>query len=468
MDRIIRRLRGFGEIRLHNILLQCSKMLCTELIKRKVTARFLQNRRLAFVKSSHYAIDPMTKSLTSLWLKNLSRVSKAQQAQGRKLFKSMLAQSVRIPATKKRVTPVKTLRPSKAVKSPVASRVQAAKPGCKPPFPPKRPAATLPGLPGSWQKSFFTLPGTGLAPASRMLYWLYLPSGAIPGTPRPLVVMLHGCKQTATDFAASTRMNQLAERKGFAVLYPQQSVAADKHRCWHWYKRATQQGQGDVMLIAEMVKQVQAKHRLDVTRTYVAGLSAGAGLAAILALRHPQLIAAAGLHSAPVFGTSDSPMSGFQAMQQGARIKHQETAHEFSAGQPQFPGMPVLLIHGRNDPIVRRINVDHLAAQFAIIDAPFITSAEPVQRSYPGRIGGRSPRHTYKTATYYAGRRPELVKCEIDSLGHAWSGGEASVPFSAPEGPDATLLLWNFFSRQQRLNKAPVKGPVKTPAVARA
>ena len=429
MDRIIRRLPGSGEDGLQLLLLQCSKIVCIE--------------------SPHYAMDTMTKSLTSLWLKNLRRVSKAQQAQSRKLFKSLLVKPVRVPAAKKRATPVKTTRPIKAVRIPVA---KAAKPHRKPSAAPKRAAAVLPALPGSWQKSFFTLPGTGLAPARRMLYWLYLPSGKAQA-PRPLVVMLHGCKQTATDFAASTRMNQLAERKGFAVLYPQQSAAADSHRCWHWYKRATQQGQGDVSLIAEMVKQVQARHRLDATRTYVAGLSAGAGLAAILALRHPELIAAAGLHSAPVFGTSDSPLSGFQAMQQGASMKHRETAHEFSAGQPQFPGMPVMLIHGKHDPVVRRVNVDQLTAQFAIIDAPFITSAEPVQRSYAGRIGGRSPRHAYKTSTYYAGRKPELVTCEIDLLGHAWSGGEGSVPFSAPEGPDATLLMWTFFARQQRLQK---------------
>ena len=389
----------------------------------------------------------MTKSLTSFWLKNLRLVGKVQQAQGRKLFKSLLTQSVRAPQAK-RAKAVKTTRPVKA------AAAKAVKTHRKPSAAPTHPAPSLPALPGSWKKSFFTLPGSGLAPATRMLCWLYLPSGVVK-TPRPLVVMLHGCKQTATDFAASTRMNQLAERKGFAVLYPQQSAATDRHRCWHWYKRATQQGSGDVRLIAEMIKQVQVKHRLDTSRTYVAGLSAGAGLAAILALRHPQLIAAAGLHSAPVFGTSDSPLSGFQAMQQGSSMKHRETAHEFSAGQPEFPGMPVMLIHGKHDPVVRRVNVDHLTAQFAIIDAPFITRAEPVLRSYPGRIGGRRPRHAYKTATYYAGRRPQVVKCEIDLLGHAWSGGEGSLAFTAPEGPDATLLLWNFFSRQQRSQKAP-------------
>ncbi|MDB5868839.1 MAG: esterase, depolymerase family [Polaromonas sp.] len=403
----------------------------------------------------------MTKSLTSLLLKNLRRVGKAQQAQGRKIFNSLLTQSLRAPVAKSaKAKVVKTIQSAtvknlKAAKVPATKVVKNVIKSAKLSSAPVNHPAQLPVLAGSWKKSFFSLPATGLAPAKRMLYWLYLPSG-IATTPRPLVVMLHGCKQTPIDFAASTRMNALAERKGFAVLYPQQSQAADANRCWHWYKRATQQGQGDVGLIAAMIKQVRAKHQLDASRIYVAGLSAGAGLAGILALRHPELIAAVGMHSGPVFGTSDSAMSGFQAMQQGSSMTHRDVAREFAAGQAAFPGMPAMLIHGKNDPIVRRVNADHLAAQFEIIDAPFITSAQPVLRRYAGRSTGRSPRHAYKTTTYYAGRRPQLVKCEIDSLGHAWSGGEGSVAYSAPEGPDATLLLWTFFSRQLRLKKSPL------------
>ena len=387
----------------------------------------------------------MTKSLASLWLKSLSRVSKAQRAQGRKLLKSLLPKAVRTPASKRAAV--------KAVKLAIPRSGKSAKPATPRPQTsprPKRGAPALPVLPGSWRKSVFTLPGEGTAPAKRLLYWLYQPSG-IAAEPRPLVVMLHGCKQTATDFATSTRMNQLAERKGFAVLYPQQSPVADAHRCWHWYKRATQHGAGDVRLIAAMIREVREKHQLDASRTYVAGMSAGAGLAAILALCHPQLIAAVGLHSAPVYGTSDSPMSGFQAMQHGSTMAYRDTAREFCATQANFPGMPVLLIHGKSDPVVRRVNLDQLAAQFAIINAPFITSTTPELRAHPGRSGGRSPRHAYRSATHYAGRRAELMTCEIDSLGHAWSGGDPSVDYSSAAGPDASLLMWTFFARQRRV-----------------
>jgi poly(hydroxyalkanoate) depolymerase family esterase len=395
----------------------------------------------------------MSKSLTSFWLKSLRRMGKLQQAQGKKVLKSLLPKPVKLAKL------VKPLKIAKVAKRSKVSTQKAAKSDALSVS--ARAAATLAG---KWQKSYFSLPGTGpLDTSRRMLYWLYLPSG-VAQAPRPLVVMLHGCRQSATDFAASTRMNQLAERKGFAVLYPQQSVSSDSHRCWHWYKRATQQGLGDIEVIAKMIAQVQTKHRLDVSRTYVAGLSAGAGLAAILALRYPQMIAAVGLHSAPVYGTSDSPMSGFKAMQQGSSLAYRESARDFFDGQPLFPGMPAMVVHGRRDAVVRPINADQLAAQFVIVNSAFITSAAPVQRSYAGRYGGRSPKHGYQTHTYYAGRKPHLIKCDIDSLGHAWSGGAGEVAFSAPEGPDATLLMWTFFSRQQRL---PVSLPRAAVAVTR-
>ncbi|WP_395055153.1 alpha/beta hydrolase family esterase [Polaromonas sp.] len=385
----------------------------------------------------------MAKSLSSLWLKSVRRMGRAQQAQGRRLLQSLVPKPPRAPAVRKaKPAKVAKARPTAAVRKSAIS-----------------PAHPLTGLPGQWQKSWFSVPAAGqVASARRMLYWLYLPSGA-PAAPLPLVVMLHGCQQTATDFALSTRMNALAERKGFAVLYPQQSAAADAHRCWHWYKRSTQQGLGDVRLIADMVAQVQAKHGLDRTRTYVAGLSAGAGLANILALHYPAMVAAVGLHSAPVFGTTDSPMSAYRAMQHGSGPAHRDSVQVFGSAAQAFPGMPAILLHGARDSVVRRINMTQLTEQFTILNAGFITRDAAVLRSYPARSSGRHPRHAYESATWYAGRKPQLVACAVDHLGHAWSGGDGSVEFSAPEGPDATLMLWTFFAQHRRRQGLPPAGP---------
>jgi len=386
----------------------------------------------------------MAKSLSGLWLRSLRAITKTQRAQTR-LVKSLMPKPTLSPALRR--AKVKSL--ARRVQAP-AALTPAARPKRQPGAPT---AARAAPLPGSWKSSYFSATSPAQAASGkRMLYWLYLPSGAQTAEPMPLVVMLHGCQQTAPDFATATRMNQLAERKGFAVLYPQQSAASDAHRCWHWYQRAIQKGQGEVQLIADMITQVQQRHRLDASRTYAAGLSAGAALATILALRHPELIAAVGVHSAPVFGTADSTLSAYRTMQRGAGSAHAEVAgeaaHAIAAALPPSGGMPAIVIHGERDAVVRRINARQLGQQFQIINAA-LTRTEARQLSVPARPGGRSPRHAYTTITQYAGRKPQLVQCSISALGHAWSGGDDSVSFSTGTGPNATLMMWRFFARHR-------------------
>ena len=380
----------------------------------------------------------MAKSLSGLWLRSLRSITKTQRVQTR-LMKSLLPKPAGTPVAR----PAKPKSPARQVKAKAPLTVpKTAKPAAR---------ATL--LPGSWRQSYFSATSPARAASGkRMAYWLYLPSGvAAVSVPLPLVVMLHGCQQTAPDFAAATRMNQLAERKGFAVLYPQQSAASDAHRCWHWYQRSIQKGQGDVQVIADMITQVQQRCGLDASRTYAAGLSAGAALATILALRHPQLIAALGVHSAPVFGAADSAISGYRVMQRGAASVYGEVAGEaaraVATARPPQGGMPAIVIHGDRDAVVRRINARQLGQQLQIINAAAITRAEAKHQTYPARTGGRSPKRAYSTTTHYAGRKPQLVQCDISTLGHAWSGGDDSERFSAREGPDASLMMWTFFAR---------------------
>lgn len=393
----------------------------------------------------------MASSLGSLWLKSFKRMTKAPRAQGRKLVKTLMEKTVRSLVTG--ALPALN-NPAKAAPRRRQKPADAAQPKLTKSLKSLKPAGAF------WQKSYFVTPETSqIAIPRRMMYWLYLPSGAAARAPLPLVVMLHGCKQTACDIATATRMNALAERKGFAVLYPHQSSAADTHRCWHWYKRSVQRGEGDVALIAQMIAQVQQRYKLDRTRTYAAGLSAGAALANILALRHPALIAAVGLHSAPVFGTSDSTLSAYRAMQSGSLHAHEVVAREFLAEQPAFPGMPVMVIHGERDAVVRRVNADQLEQQFLLINAAHLTGAEPVRRLYAGRLTGRSPRPAHHTDTWYAKRKPYVVHCKIAGLGHAWSGGDDSVDFTERAGPNASLMLWEFFEHHQRL---PVAEPAAT------
>src|SRR6202158_4235098 len=127
---------------------------------------------------------------------------------------------------------------------------------------------------------------TGSAGSRR--YKLFVPS-TYRGQPLPLVVMLHGCTQTPDDFANGTRMNALAEERHCLVLYPEQTHAANHSRCWNWFKRGDQRrDQGEPAILAGMTREVMKRYRIDPSKVYVAGLSAGGAMAAVMGTAYPE------------------------------------------------------------------------------------------------------------------------------------------------------------------------------------
>jgi poly(hydroxyalkanoate) depolymerase family esterase len=362
----------------------------------------------------------MLKSFTRLWLNGMQKAAKAQRSQQKKLLKSLLP------------------KPPKKTRA-------AAKPAAKRAAKPATPAAPSTRLPGKWMRFYYSsLADGGTLPARRMEYWLYLPASAPPG-PLPMVMMLHGCEQTAPQFAQGTRMNALAEEKGFAVVYPQQSLRGHANRCWHWYERSTQDGGDDVRLIAGIVDKVCKTYPIDRGRVYAAGISAGAGMAHILALCHPDMVAAVGLHSGPVYGAGHSKTGAYGVMQLGAIHIADQAIRGLMLKSAGFPAMPAILIHGHDDRVVRRINQDQLALQFRVLNGlgPG-TAAAAVDK--PARSGA----HAYRLQDYRHGRKLLLRVCEVQQLEHAWSGGDCSLKYNACPGPDASRMMWDFFARHRR------------------
>jgi poly(hydroxyalkanoate) depolymerase family esterase len=348
-------------------------------------------------------------------LRSLTRAAKAQQ--------SMLTTLLDV------YTPAPSKPARKAVPRKPAARSSVARPGLAP--------AT-----GRWLAGRFALAATS------MQYWLYLPEHERPSDGWPLVVMLHGCHQSATQFAQGTRMNHLAEAKGFAVLYPQQSVTAQAQRCWRWYDRATQEGRAETDALASLIGSVCELHPIDQRRIYACGLSAGAGMAAILALNHPERIAAVALHSGPVFGAGHSPIGALHVMRHGAAA-HADAIRSVLRGRPaaSLPPMPALLIQGEDDQVVDAVNQRQLARQWLQLNGLPAGPATRVALRPAGRGGSRN---AHEIHDYVVGRKVVLRVVRIAGLGHAWSGGDPAHAFNAKAGPDASRMVLEFFGRHRR------------------
>lgn len=380
----------------------------------------------------------MVKPATT-WLRGLLRAGKAQQRTATKLAKVLFGPAIVKPASKPRRKPAARAAPDVAASplSPPRARKKAAP------------------VPGKWLASHYApLVEPGQLPGRRLPYYLYLPdkppNAAMQLRGRPLLVMLHGCEQSATQFADGTRMNRLAERKGYAVLYPQQSLRAHARRCWKWYEKLTQDGGGDVGLIVGAIAQVAARYPIDRSRIYIAGISAGAGMAHIVALNHPHLFAAVGLHSGPVFGAGHSLIGALHVMQHGAASRAESAIDEVLARQPMFPRLPTILLQGQQDNVVRPVNQAQLVRQSIRLNRMPSTTRVTAERWAPGTEGSRNPAHGYALHDYEVEGDLLLRVAQIEQLEHAWSGGDASLPFNAKAGPDASRMLLDFFARHQR------------------
>jgi poly(hydroxyalkanoate) depolymerase family esterase len=280
-----------------------------------------------------------------------------------------------------------------------------------------------------------------------MSYALYLPPGAALEH-MPLVVMLHGCKQNADDFAQGTRINLLADRYGFAVLYPEQSKHEHAHRCWRWYDDSSAGGGGEAASVVSLVKAVVTQHGLDPERVYIAGMSAGAGLAALLAVRYPEVFAAVGLHSGVVFGEARSAVGAMDVMRRGSRTDP-VTLVDAALDVRAYPGMPAVIVHGELDSVVTSRNAEQLTRQFLRLNG-FIDAAGE-RRAGEAR---QEKLHDGVVSDYIKNGRRVVKTCIVRGLGHSWAGGDDTVAFHSAKGPDSAAVMWEFFKHQRRSNLA--------------
>jgi poly(hydroxyalkanoate) depolymerase family esterase len=284
---------------------------------------------------------------------------------------------------------------------------------------------------GTW------IPGAVMGRSGILRFKLYRPPGIGIGERLPLMVMLHGCGQDAHSFAASTRMNRLAQHERFLVLYPEQDRLANGQGCWNWFDTAKGRAQGEAALIMQSVDQVCLLQSADRDRVAIAGLSSGASMAALVGTRYPDRFKAVVMHSGVPPGTAHSGMSALGAMR-GRRPMASPATH-MPAPPTRWP--PLLAIHGDADAIVSPHN--------SLTAAEFWSQAGGARAGSVRRVR-RGKRYPMTITDYKHGRSTVSSLVAVAGLGHAWSGGTAGRAFSDARGPDASRMAWAFAAKQFR------------------
>jgi len=278
----------------------------------------------------------------------------------------------------------------------------------------------------AWPGSFSS--GSHTNAAGTRDYKLYVPS-TLGDAPAALVVMLHGCTQNPDDFAHGTQMNALAEELGCLVVYPAQSQSANPSRCWNWFNEADQQrDRGEPSIIAGITRDVMARHPVDTSQVFVAGLSAGGAMATIMGTLYPDLYAAVGVHSGLPFASATDLPSALAAMKGDFR-------------RSQAPGrtVPIIVFHGDRDTTVHPANGDALVAQGRA------RGARP--KVEPGKVPDG---HAYtRTMHHHDDGTVHAEHWVIHGAGHAWSGGNARGSYTDSKGPDASREMMRFFRTQR-------------------
>jgi poly(hydroxyalkanoate) depolymerase family esterase len=268
-------------------------------------------------------------------------------------------------------------------------------------------------------------------------YKLFVPSSD-DNISLPLIVMLHGCTQTPDDFALGTRMNELAATYQCVIAYPEQSNSANGMKCWNWFKSSDQRRDfGEPAIIAGITREIVKTHRVDATRVYVAGLSAGGAMAAVMGRTYPDIYAAVGVHSGIPYAAAHDAPSAFAAMKGTGAADHDR----LEAEQP----MPAILMHGDSDKIVHLSNAQRLVDQYLRreMSGPIVMGEPDATRRDKDQDGDR---YTYTRTHWHNANGKVMVEYWlVHGAGHAWFGGNPQGSHTDLRGPDASNEMLRFF-----------------------
>ena len=304
------------------------------------------------------------------------------------------------------------------------------------------------GSASSWRGYVATAP---LVDPSRD-YLVYVPRGWSRGRRAPLRVLCHGCRQSAEDLASLAHVADYADREGCLVLLPQQAADANPWGCWNWFETNTERGGGEAAIVAAQIVGVRRKYRARRERVWVAGLSAGGALAAVLGLRHPRLVRGVFVHSGIACGAAASAANAFPVMKHGpgndvVRVAAQALA---LAGLRKAPDVPLLVVQGDQDEVVAPVNATALVRQYLRFNGDAtIASDAPLRASDASSHEEAGVHYALRIDDWWIDGRVRVRQASVEGLAHAWSGGDGAFGYSDPRGPDAMRLFERFVADSQ-------------------
>ena len=220
--------------------------------------------------------------------------------------------------------------------------------------------------------------------------WFYAPEHS---GPTPLVVVLHGCTQTAHGYDKGSGWSELAEAFGFAVLFPEQSRANNPSACFNWFDPGdTRRGHGEAHSIAEMIDTMVARHGVDAGRVFITGLSAGGAMTSVMLATYPDKFAGGAILAGLPHGAASSVQEALQQMR--GHIPSSRTSGRSLQRASGYDGpWPTISIwHGTADHVVDPSNADAIARQWRELHGL------PPQPSETGTVEGY-PHHAWRDAS---------------------------------------------------------------------
>lgn len=278
-----------------------------------------------------------------------------------------------------------------------------------------------------------------------LAYQLYIPENKAASM--PVFVVLHGCFMSGDQMASGTQLNAWAEKRGFYVLYPDQTYANNAWKCWNWFKpeNLRRGREGELSLIAGATKDILSKYPgADAQRVFVSGLSAGGGMASNLAACYSDVFAGVMVHSGLEFAAARSEAEAHQVTKNAPSHDVKGTAEEaYRCSPARSSAIPVVVVHGTSDPYVSPKNADRVIEQFSHLNQLILKGGKVSLAE--SRMEQDGFKFSAAVKDYSIGGKPTMREVLVESMAHGWSGGQSTAPYMEPRGVDASKIMVDFF-----------------------